>query len=198
MAIAKKIPQHHVQLRANKWQSYISDDLCGKTIGIIGLGRIGSQIATYAKAFGMHVIAWSEHLTASHAASLGVTAVSKETLLTTSDYVSLHLVLSDRTYHTIQKKDLELMKPTAYLINTSRGSLIKEEDLITHLKAQRIAGVALDVFEHEPLPINHPFRQLKNVLITPHTGYVTEATYKVFYQDTVTHIQQWCRNQKTV
>jgi phosphoglycerate dehydrogenase-like enzyme len=195
MAIARNIPQESGQVRSGHWQTTIGTDLKGKTIGILGLGNIGSKIAGYALAFEMKVLAWSPNLTKEKAEAAGAVLVSKNTLFSNSDFLSIHLVLSNQSKGIIRKEDLSLMKPTAYLINTSRGPLIIEEDLIQILKERKIRGAALDVFDTEPLPPKHPFRTLDNVLATPHIGYVTEDTYKVFYEDTIQTIQDWIRSR---
>lgn len=191
MAMARHIPRENQNIRQGGWQTTIGTDLSGKTIGIIGLGRIGNKIAGYAKAFDMNVLAWSQNLTEEKATAAGAKLVSKETLLQESDFVTIHLVLSERTKSILKTEDLRLMKPTAFLVNTSRGPLIEEQGLIEILKEGKIAGAALDVFDTEPLDEQHPFRNLENVLATPHIGYVTENTYRVFYEDTVKAIEQW-------
>ena len=191
MAIARHIPQENVNFRSGNWQTTIGTDLTGKTIGIIGLGRIGQKMAVYAKAFDMQVVAWSQNLTEEKAQAAGAKLVTKEELFRVSDFVTIHLVLSERSKEIVKKAELALMKPTAYLINTSRGPLIDEEDLIDVLKNKKIAGAALDVFDSEPLSEDHVLRKLDNVLATPHIGYVTEHTYKVFYDDTVKAIHNW-------
>jgi phosphoglycerate dehydrogenase-like enzyme len=191
LAIARNLSRESENFKSGKWQTTIGVDLTGKTIGIIGLGNIGSKIASFAKAFDMNIIAWSENLTEEKAEAAGAKLVTKETLLKEADFVTIHLVLSDRSRGIIQKEDLELMKPSAYLINTSRGPLVNEQALIDILQQNKIAGAALDVFDTEPLPVNHPFRTMENVLATPHIGYVTEDLYKVFYEDTVQAILQW-------
>jgi phosphoglycerate dehydrogenase-like enzyme len=191
MAIARNIPLESQQVRAGLWQTTIGTDLNGKTIGIIGLGNIGSKMAGFALAFEMKVLAWSPNLTKEKAAAAGAVLVSKNELFSSSDFITIHMVLSDKSREIIKKEDLSLMKSTAYIINTSRGPLIKEADLIDILKQKKIRGAALDVFDIEPLPPEHPFRKMDNVLATPHIGYVTEETYKVFYQDTVQAIQDW-------
>jgi phosphoglycerate dehydrogenase-like enzyme len=191
MAMARHIPVEVSNIRSNGWQTTMGIDLKGKTIGIIGLGNIGSKIAVYAKAFDMNVIAWSQNLTPEKANASGAKLVSKEELFRESDFVTVHLVLSDRSRGIIAMDDLVLMKPTACFINTSRGPLVNEQALIKILQQQKIAGAALDVFDQEPLPLDHPFRKMDNVLATPHIGYVTEETYKVFYEDTVTAIKEW-------
>jgi phosphoglycerate dehydrogenase-like enzyme len=196
MAAARHIVTENNNFTSGKWQSTIGVDLKGKTIGIVGLGRVGSQIAKYAKAFDMKVIAWSENLTVEKAAEAGAVLVSKESLFEWSDFVSVHLVLSDRSRGIIGKRELELMKPSAFLVNTSRGPLIDESALLEILRTQRIAGAALDVYDTEPLPVNHPLREMENVLATPHIGYVTEETYKVFYGDTVKAVEEWLIDNK--
>jgi phosphoglycerate dehydrogenase-like enzyme len=193
MALARHIPEENDRLKNGNWQQAIATDLSGKTIGIIGLGRVGTKMARYAKAFDMNVIAWSQNLTKENAEAVGAKLVSKEEVFIQSDFVTIHLVLSDRSRDIIGQSELSLMKPSAYLINTSRGPLINEQALIKALRDKKIAGAALDVFDVEPLPVAHVFRTMDNVLATPHIGYVTENTYKVFYQDTVKAIEAWLR-----
>ena len=195
MAIAKKIPQENESLKKGGWQTSVGIDLEGKTIGIIGLGTIGEKISEIAGAFGMNVMAWSKNLTKDIAAANGAQLVSKEILLQNADFVTIHLVLSDRSRGIIGAKDLALMKKSSYLINTSRGPLVDEPALIAALEKQQIAGAALDVFDTEPLAENHPFRMLPNVLATPHIGYVTENTYKLFFDDTIKIIKNWIERQ---
>lgn len=191
MAIARKIPEENLQFKNGGWQTTVGTDLTGKTLGIVGLGRIGQKIAAIGNVFDMKVIAWSENLDEQKAAAYGATYVSKETLFRESDFITLHLVLSKRSRGIVDREDLNLMKPSAYLINTSRGPLVNEEALIGVLTDKRIAGAAIDVFDTEPLPETHPFRKLDNVLGTPHIGFVTKNTYQVFYQDTVEEINKW-------
>ena len=191
LAAARNIPSENHNLTSGKWQTSIGLDITGKTIGIIGLGNIGSKIACYAKAFDMNVMAWSENLTEEKCTAAGAKLVSKETLLKEADFVTIHLVLSDRSRGILKREDLELMKPTAYFINTSRGPLVDEKALINVLQQGKIAGAAIDVYDTEPLPHDHPFRKLKNVLATPHIGYVTENTFRLFYEDTVKAIEEW-------
>ncbi|SHN00495.1 D-2-hydroxyacid dehydrogenase family protein [Mucilaginibacter sp. OK098] len=191
MAIARNITVENANLRNGMWQTTIGTDLAGKTIGIIGLGNIGTKIAAYANAFDMNVIAWSENLTEEKTAAAGVKLVSKETLLKEADFVTIHLILSHRSRGIISQADLDLMKPTAYFINTSRGPLVDEKALINVLQQKKIAGAAVDVYDIEPLPTDHPFRKLDNILATPHVGYVTENTYRLFYGDTVTELLKW-------
>lgn len=191
MAVAKQIVPEANSLRAGGWQQRIGGDLYGKTIGIVGLGNIGQDIARYAKAFGMNVVAWSENLTEEKAQDAGAKLVSKEELFRISDFISIHLVLSNRSRGIITAKEFGVMKPTAYFINTSRGPLVEEAALIQALTDKKIAGAAVDVFDIEPLPADHPYRMLDNVLATPHIGYVTEDTYKIFYEDTVKILDEW-------
>jgi phosphoglycerate dehydrogenase-like enzyme len=194
-AITRNIPAESANMRSGGWQTTVGVDLKGKTIGIVGLGRVGSKIAAYAKAFDMKIIAWSENLTVEKAAEAGAVLVSKQSLFEWSDFVTVHLVLSDRSRGIIGEKELAMMKATAFLINTSRGPLVDETALIDALHNKKIAGAALDVYGTEPLPEDHPFRKLDNVLATPHMGYVTEETYRVFYSDTVKAIEDWLLNQ---
>ena len=194
MAIARNITIENANLRNGHWQTTISTDLAGKTIGIIGLGNIGTKIAAYANVFDMNVIAWSENLTEEKAAAAGAKLVSKETLLREADFVTIHLILSHRSRGIIGQSDLDLMKPSAYFINTSRGPLVDELALINTLQQKKIAGAAIDVYDIEPLPADHPFRKLDNILATPHIGYVTQKTYKLFYEDTVKELVEWIDN----
>ena len=191
LAIARHIPQESLNLRSGNWQTTIGTDLKGKTIGIIGLGRIGSRIAKYAQAFEMRILAWSPNLTREKAIEAGALSVAKDELFKESDFITVHMVLSERSKELIKMHELKLMKPTAYLINTSRGPLIRESDLIEILCERKIGGAALDVYDTEPLNPDHPFRKLENVLATPHIGFVTEETYRLFYQDTVRAIESW-------
>jgi phosphoglycerate dehydrogenase-like enzyme len=190
LGLARSVVAENQSLRLNgKWQSTIGVDLHGKRLGLLGLGRIGAQVAKVGQAFGMEVSAWSQNLTAERAEQVGVRYVSKEELLTESDYVSIHLVLSDRTRGLIGARELSLLKPSAYLINTSRAPIVDQEALIDALQKSRIAGAGLDVYDIEPLPPRHPYRYLPNVLATPHIGYVTEAAYRVFFEHAVENIR---------
>jgi len=163
------------------WQTTIGFELKGKMLGLIGLGKIGTQVAKVAKAFGMEVCAWSENLNLSHANELGVLPMSKEDLLKNSDIISIHLVLGERYKNLITKKELGMMKKTAFLINTSRGPIINENDLVEVLKDEKIAGAGLDVYDNEPLPQDHKLRFMPNALLLPHIGYVTAENYSKFY-----------------
>ena len=191
MAIARHIPQESNNFKAGGWQTTIGGDFKGKTMGILGMGRVGSKIAAYAKAFDMNVIAWSPNLTEEKAAESGAQLVSKEDLFKQADFVTIHMVLSDRSRGIVGKEDLSLMKSTAYFINTSRGPLVDEAALIETLQQHKIAGAAIDVFNTEPLPTDHAFRKMDNLLATSHVGYVTENTYKLFYTDTVKAVEDW-------
>jgi len=163
------------------WQTTVGFELKGKILGLIGLGNVGSQVAKIGKAFGMQVIAWSENLKLNHAKELEVIPMNKEDLIKTSDFISIHVVLGKRYNNLITKKDLQMMKKSAFLINTSRGSIVNENDLIEALKSNQIAGAGLDVYDHEPLPDNHKLRFLPNALLLPHLGYVTAENYTIFY-----------------
>ena len=191
MAIAKHIPQENANLRAGGWQHMVGNDLKGKTLGILGLGNLGAQVAAVAKVFDMDIIAWSENLTPEKAIAGGARYVDKKTLFQESDYLTVHMVLSDRSKGIVGAEDLALMKPTAYLINTSRGPLVDEDALIKSLNENKIAGAALDVFDKEPLDEGHPFRKLKNVLATPHIGFVTQDTYNLFFNDIIKVLLDW-------
>jgi phosphoglycerate dehydrogenase-like enzyme len=191
LASARHIPTEAAAVRNGGWQQSIGDDLSGKTLGVIGLGNLGSRVAKVGLAFGMQVIAWSQNLTAETAAAAGATRVSKEELLRQADFVSIHLVLSDRTHGLIGVDELALMKSTARLVNTSRGPIVQEAALIQALSAGKIAGAAIDVYDTEPLPAEHPYRKLKGLLATPHIGYVSRGLYERFYRDTVSNILAW-------
>lgn len=188
LALLRQIPREDRATREGKWQISLGIGLQGKTLGIMGLGRLGSQVAAVGKAFQMPIIAWSQNLTAERASQCGARLVSKEELLSQSDILTIHLVLSDRTRGLIGAKELGMMKSTAYLINTSRGPIVEEQALIQALQQGTIAGAGLDVFDEEPLPLDHPLRRLENTVITPHLGYVTVETYRVFYGDAIEDI----------
>ena len=178
-------------LRSGGWQRTVGGDLRGRTLGLLGLGNIGGAVARIGGAFGMEGIGWSQNLTPERAAATGATAVSKEELFARSDILSIHTLLSRRTRGLVDAGALALMKPAAWLVNTSRGAIVDEAAVLDALRQGRIAGLAVDVFDVEPLPAGHPFRTLDNVLATPHLGYVTEAMYRTFYGDTVRNIAEW-------
>jgi len=173
------------RMRAGMWQSTMGTILAGRTLGLLGLGRIGKRMATYGRAFDMNVIAWSQNLTDETASSVGARRVTKDELFRLADILSIHVVLSDRTRGLVTARELGLMKPTSYLINTSRGPIVVESDLIAALRQGRIAGAGLDVFDMEPPPADHPLRSMDSVTLTPHLGYVTHETLRAFYTDTL-------------
>ena len=195
LASARNLVAENASLRSGGWQQTVGDDMAGRTLGLLGLGNVGGAVAKIGVAFGMKVIAWSQNLTSERAAEGGAIRVSKEELFREADVLSIHLVLSDRTRGLVGAAELALMKPTARLINTSRGPIVVEADLIAALKEKKIAGAAIDVFDQEPLPLDHPFRKLPNLLATPHIGYVSRALYERFYQDTVANIRRWLDSQ---
>jgi phosphoglycerate dehydrogenase-like enzyme len=188
LGLARHLVAEDQGVRAGGWQRTIGTDLAGATLGVVGLGRLGSQVAKIGLAFGMDVIAWSQNLDPGRAEARGVKAVSKEELFRTADVVTIHLQLSERTRGLITKDDLALLKPTAYIVNTSRGPIIDEGALLDALLGGQLAGAGLDVFDVEPLPRGHPLRSAPRTLLTPHIGYVTEGTYQVFYTEIVEDI----------
>jgi len=191
LASARHLASEAASVRDGGWQTRIGSNLRGKCLGVIGLGNIGKEVARIALAFGMTVIAWSQNLTGEIASAAGATLVDKDALFRQADIVTIHLILSRRTSGLIGAAELALMKPTAWLINTSRGRIVDQGALIEALRARKIAGAALDVFDDEPLPADHPFRRLDNVLATPHIGYVTEELYRTFYGDAAASIAAW-------
>ena len=191
VSLARKISEENSSSRSGSWQTTLGIGLNGKTLGILGLGNLGSQVARIGNAFGMNVIAWSQNLTEERAIENGVTLVTFDDLMKNPDFLSIHTVLSERTRGLIGEKELNFMKPTAFLINTSRGPIVDEEALVQALREGVIAGAGLDVFDTEPLPCQHPFLTLPNTLITPHMGYVTVEGYKIFYSQTVECINQY-------
>ncbi|MBK1788117.1 D-2-hydroxyacid dehydrogenase family protein [Prauserella cavernicola] len=188
LAAVRGVPAEERSMREGGWQLGIGTGLHGRTLGLLGLGRLGAKVARVGQAFGMRTIAWSQNLTAEKAAEHDVTAVSKEQLLSESDIVTVHLVLSRRSRGLIGAAELAQMKPDAWLVNTSRGPIVDQDALLDALRERRIGGAALDVFEQEPLPADHPLRSLPNTVLTPHIGYVTREVYEVFYRDAVEDI----------
>jgi phosphoglycerate dehydrogenase-like enzyme len=184
-------------VRAGGWQTTIGQELEGKVLGVVGLGRVGGQVARIGLAFGMKIIAWSQNMTPETAVAAGATMVPKSELFRQADIVTIHLVPSKRTRGLIGAAEFEVMKPAARLINTSRGPIVDEAALIAALQSRTIGGAALDVFEQEPLPAAHPFRSLDNVLATPHIGYVGEDLYRTFFQDVVASISAWLDERPT-
>jgi phosphoglycerate dehydrogenase-like enzyme len=191
LASARHIPTETAAMRAGAWQTTVGRVVDGQVLGLLGLGRLGSKVAAIGKAFGMDVQAWSQNLTAEKAEAAGVRLVDKQTLFRTSDWISIHLVLSDRSRGLVGAPELALMKPDAWLVNTSRGPIIDEAALLSVLNAGTIGGAALDVYDQEPLPADHPLRRAPRTVLTPHLGFVTEDTYRVFYRDTVEDIAAW-------
>jgi phosphoglycerate dehydrogenase-like enzyme len=191
LALARNIVIENQSLRQGKWQTTLGVMLQGKVLGIVGLGDLGSKVAAVAKAFQMEVIAWSQNLTVERAASFGVQRVEKEDLFRRADFVTIHLVLSQRTRGLIGQAELSLMKPSAYLINTSRAPIVDEQALIATLQDHRIAGAAIDVYNHEPLPADHPLLSLDNVLLTPHLGYVTAESLRKAYGEVVEDVRAY-------
>jgi phosphoglycerate dehydrogenase-like enzyme len=191
LASMRGIDREAASLKAGGWQTSLGANLRGKSLGVIGLGNIGRAVACIGLAFGMKVIAWSQNLTEEKARAAGATLVDKQTLFREADVVTVHLVLSSRTKGLIGATEFALMKPTARFVNTSRGPIVDEAALIEALQARRIAGASVDVFDAEPLPADHPFRKLDNVLATPHVGYVTEDLYRTFYGDAAANIAKW-------
>ena len=188
LAAARNIPAQAGSLRDGGWQLSVGSGLSGKTLGLLGLGRLGSRVAKVGQAFDMQTIAWSQHLTAEAAAEHGVRAVSKEELFTASDVLSVHLVLSDRTQGLVGAAELRSMRSTALLVNTSRGPIVDESALLDALRGGWIGGAAIDVYDTEPLPADHPLRSAPRLLATPHIGYVSRELYETFYRDAVEDI----------
>jgi len=185
LSLMRRIPEQERALREGRWQVALGSTLEGKTLGVIGLGNLGSRVAKLGAAFGMQVIAWSQNLTEEKAAAAGARRVDKQTLLREADVVTLHLILSERSRGTIGAAELALMKPAAVLVNTSRGPLVDQAALIAALKEGRIAGAGLDVFDQEPLPPGHPILSAPNTVLTPHLGYVTEENYRTYFAGAV-------------
>jgi len=188
LGLARDIVGEDRSIRTGGWQRSVGADLDGATLGVVGLGRLGSRVASIGLAFGMDVIAWSQNLQSATAQARGVRAVSKEELFRTADVVTVHLQLSERTRGLITKDDLALLKPTATIVNTSRGPIIDEGALLEALSLGKLAGAGLDVFDVEPLPDEHPLRSAPRTLLTPHIGYVTDGTYQLFYREIVEDI----------
>ena len=190
LSLARSIPEEDQRVRQGGWQKTVGTILGGKTLGLVGLGKLGSRMVPIAKAFGMEVIAWSQNLTDERAVEAGARHVDKETLFRAADVVSLHLILGERSRHVVSAAEIALMKPGAFLINTSRGPLVEEAALVAALEVGRIKA-GLDVYDIEPLPADHPLRTAPNTVLTPHLGYVTEGAYAAFYRDTVENIKAW-------
>ncbi len=191
LAGARSLAAESRSVRDGGWQTAVGQELAGKVLGVLGLGRIGARVARIGSAFGMEVIAWSQNLTPQVAADAGAGYVSKDDLFAMSDVLTVHMKLSDRSHGLIGATDLAAMKSTALLVNTSRGPIVDEAALIAALRARSIAGAALDVFDTEPLPAGHPLRTLDNVLATPHIGYVADRPYQIFFGEAVAAISTW-------
>jgi phosphoglycerate dehydrogenase-like enzyme len=191
LAVAHRITQEDRAMRQGLWQTGMGFDLSGKVLGIVGLGRIGSQIAAFGNQLGMRVLSWSANLTPQKAASANAAYTSLDDLFRQSDIVTLHLRLSERTRGVITARHIETMKSTACLVNTARGQLLDEEALVSALRHNRIRGAALDVFQTEPLPVDHPLRSLENVVLAPHMGYVTAESYELFFRQAVDNIEAY-------
>jgi phosphoglycerate dehydrogenase-like enzyme len=192
LELTRRIGWENARMKSGAlWQDTLGMDIEGKTLGVLGLGKLGARVAGVGKAFGMNVVAWSQNLTPERCKEVDAEYVSKEEFFRNSDIVTIHVQLGERNRGLITVKELDLMKPTAYLINTSRGPIVEETALIDALAAKKIAGAGLDVFDIEPLPLNHPFRTLDNVVITPHLGYVSQQNYERYYPNIVENIQGW-------
>jgi phosphoglycerate dehydrogenase-like enzyme len=190
LELTRRIGYENARLKSGaSWQITLGPDIEGKTLGIIGLGKLGQRVSAIAKAFGMKVIAWSPNLTPEKCKEVGVDYATKDQLFCDADIVTIHMVLGDRSRGLVTAREFALMKPTAYIINTARGPIIEEQALIAALEERRIAGAGLDVFDTEPLPLGHPFRRLDNVVITPHLGYVSEQNYRQYFPDIVEDIR---------
>jgi phosphoglycerate dehydrogenase-like enzyme len=191
LGFARHLPAEATAMRAGAWQTTVGMGLNGKVLGIVGFGRVGTDVGRIGAAFGMKVLGWSRSLTEERAAAAGASSASLETILREADVVSVHLPLSTETRHLISTRELSMMKPGALLVNTARGPIIDEDALIEALKSNKIRGAALDVFNHEPLAASHPLRKLNNVLLTPHLGYVTEENYRMQFAQIVENIDAW-------
>ena len=195
LGLLRNIKQETDNMFQGYWQTTVGSELKGKLLGLLGLGKIGTQVAKVAKAFGMEVCSWSENLNLSHANEIGVLPMSKEDLFKNSDIISIHLVLGDRYKNLITKKEFKMMKKTSFLINTSRGPIVNENDLVQALKDDSIAGAGLDVFDKEPLPQDHKLRFLPNALLLPHIGYVTVENYSKFYTQMIENLNSCLENK---
>jgi phosphoglycerate dehydrogenase-like enzyme len=196
LAMMRNIPAENRSLKEGGWQVGLGTELAGKTLGLLGLGRVGSAVGVIGRAFRMNVIAWSQNLTRERAEEKGVQLVDKDTLFSTSDVLTVHLRLSERTRHLVGEKELAQMKQTSHIVNTSRGPIVDSAALVDALKSGRLAGAAIDVYDEEPLAANDPLRALPNVLATPHIGYVAQELYRTFYGDTVRNIVEWLDARK--
>jgi phosphoglycerate dehydrogenase-like enzyme len=196
LELPRNIGRESARMHAGEYlQKHVGIEIEGKTLGVVGLGKLGAKVAGLAKAFGMNVIAWSPNLTAERCKEVGVTYATKEELFATADIITIHIVLSDRSRGLVGAADLARMKPTSFIVNTARGPIIDEMALLETLKARKIAGAAVDVFSVEPLPVDHPFRKLDNLVLTPHLGYVTQETFVAHYNQMVEGIDAWFKGE---
>lgn len=193
----KKISKESRVMRDGGWQGYVSESLNGRTLGVIGLGKLGARVAKFGLAMEMDVIAWSQNLTKERCDEVGVRLVDRDTLFKTSDVISIHLVLSDRTTDLVNANEFKQMKPSAYIVNTSRGPIINEAALVDALSSGEIAGAGIDVYDVEPLPDDHPLRGLDNAVLTGHTGYVVKELYELVYAQAVENIKTWMDGSPT-
>ena len=189
LALARRLVDEDAAMRSGRWQTGVGCELYGKTLGILGLGRLGEAVANIGRAFGMHIIAWSANLTRKKCVAAGVQLADKTEFFRSADFVSVHVVLSDRTRGLVSAKELALMKPTAFLVNTSRGPIVDETALIEALENGRIAGAAIDVYDREPPPADHPLRRAPRSLLTPHIGITTDQNYRLYYSQAVEDIR---------
>jgi phosphoglycerate dehydrogenase-like enzyme len=192
LELTRKIGFENARMKAGEpWQITLGEDVEGKTLGVLGLGKLGGQVAAIGRAMGMKTIAWSTNLTPAAAEKAGATYATKEELFRNADIITIHLVLSARSRGLVSREDLARMKPTSYLINTARGPIVDEAALLETLQASKIAGAGLDTYSHEPLPVDHPLRKLDNVVLTPHLGYVTAENYARYYREMIEDIAAW-------
>ena len=196
LELTRNIGRESARMHAGEpWQTHLGIEIEGRTLGVIGLGKLGTKVAKLAQAFGMNVIAWSPNLTAEKCKEAGVTYASKEALFSTADVVTIHVVLGPRSRGLVGREDLLRMKPTAYIVNTARGPIIDEQALLEVLQQRKIAGAGIDVFSVEPLPIDHPFRKLDNMVITPHLGYATAEVFSGHYTQMAEGIDAWLKGE---
>jgi D-3-phosphoglycerate dehydrogenase len=192
LELTRKIGFENARMKAGEpWQITLGEDVEGKTLGIIGLGKLGRQVAKIAQAMGMNVIAWSQNLTREACEAAGVAYATKDELFANADIITIHVVLSARSRGLVSREDIARMKPTAYLINTARGPIVDEAALLEALQKHAIAGAALDTYSQEPLPVDDPLRKLNNVVLTPHLGYVTVQNYRRYYTEMVEDVSAW-------
>jgi phosphoglycerate dehydrogenase-like enzyme len=196
LELTRKIGRENSRMHAGEsWQKFVGIEIEGRTLGVVGLGKLGGKVSKLAQAFGMNVIAWSPNLTAERCKEVGVSYATKEELFSTADIVTIHVVLSPRSRGLVGREDLARMKPTAYLVNTARGPIVDEQALLETLQQRKIAGAGIDVFSVEPLPLDHPFRKLDNMVLTPHLGYATEESFRNHYTQMVEGIDAWFKGE---